>query len=118
MKKRDTYRAGMTAEAMAMALLVMKGYRVLNWRYKTRVGEIDVVARRRNVLAFVEVKRRSSIPAALESLTPHMRRRIARAARSYIGTYPHLNGLDQRFDLIAVSGFSVRHLDNAWMDGS
>jgi putative endonuclease len=116
MREQGTYQKGMAAEVMAMALLMMKGYRILNWRYKTRVGEIDVIARRRNTLAFIEVKRRSSLSGALESLTPHMRRRITRAARYYIGSYPHMDKLDQRFDLIAVSGFSVRHLDNAWMD--
>ena len=116
MKGPGTYQKGMMAEVVAMVLLMIKGYRILRWRYKTHVGEIDVIARRRGVLAFVEVKQRSSLSGALESLTPHMRRRVTQAARLYIGSYPHLNKLDQRFDLVAVSGFSVRHLDNAWMD--
>lgn len=116
MKRLGTYQKGLWSEGLAMAALMLKGYRILNWRYKTKVGEIDVIAARGKVLAFVEVKQRGTPEDALYSLTPQMRRRITQAARHYQATHPRCAALIQRFDLIAVSGFSVRHLDNAWMD--
>jgi putative endonuclease len=112
---RDTYASGLRAEAFAALLLRLKGYRILARRYKTRVGEIDLIARRGRTIAFVEVKARRSLAAALESLTPAMRARICRAALSYIARNPRHAGCDLRFDLIAAAPpFYWRHLDNAW----
>lgn len=112
----DTYQKGLGAELLTMASLIMRGYRILAWRYKTRVGEIDIVARRGRVLAFIEVKSRATMDDALCALTPQMRQRISRAARHFLSSRAGDIGLDCRFDLVAVSGFSVRHLDNAWLD--
>ncbi len=98
-----------------MLILRVKGYRILAQRYKTPVGEIDIVARRGKALVFVEVKYRGSLQAALECLTPSMKGRIVKAARHFIAAYPGYNDYAMRFDLIAVAGiFSFRHLDNAW----
>lgn len=114
--KTGTYQKGLGAEILTMASLIVRGYRILAWRYKTKVGEIDIIARRGRVVAFIEVKNRASMDEALFSLTPQMRRRIGQAARQYLTKKAGGTGLDYRFDLVAVSGFSVRHLDNAWMD--
>lgn len=114
--KTGTYQKGLGAELLTMASLFCRGYRILAWRYKTKVGEIDVIARRGKTVAFIEVKSRASIDEALFSLTPQMRRRIGQAARHYLASRAGDMALDCRFDLVAVSGFSVRHLDNAWMD--
>lgn len=114
-KKRGTYQDGLWAEALSVWILRLKGYRILAQRYKTPVGEIDIVARRGRVVAFVEVKYRRRVSAALESLTPSMQGRIIAAARHFIAAYPDYNDYALRFDLMAVSGFlSFRHLDNAW----
>lgn len=114
--KTGTYQKGLGAEILTMASLIARGYRILAWRYKTKVGEIDIIARRGRVVAFIEVKSRATIDEALFSLTPQMRRRIGQAARHFLTQKAGDRGLDYRFDLVAVSGFSVRHLDNAWMD--
>lgn len=114
--KLDTYQKGLGAEVLAMISLVCRGYRILEWRYKTKVGEIDVIARRGKTVAFIEVKNRATLDDALFSLTPQMRRRIGQAAKYYLSTHAGDKGLEHRFDLVTVSGFSVRHLDNAWMD--
>ena len=114
--KLGTYQKGLGAEVLAMISLVCRGYRILEWRYKTKVGEIDVIARRGRTVAFIEVKNRATFDDALLSLTPQMRRRIIQAAKYYLSSHAGDNGLDHRFDLVTVSGFSVRHLDNAWMD--
>ena len=115
MKSRGTYKDGLWAETVAEIILRLKGYRILARRYKTPMGEIDLVAHRGKMLAFVEVKYRRSITDALESLTPSMKSRIANAARHFIAAYPDYTDYDMRFDLMAVAGvFSVQHLDNAW----
>jgi putative endonuclease len=112
----DTYHKGLLAELWVMVRLMLKGYRILHWRYKTKVGEIDIIARRGDVTAFIEVKQRGSLDDALFSLTPAMRRRISQAARYYMSKGAGRFAGTLRFDLVAVSGFSVRHLDNAWQD--
>ncbi len=114
-KKRGTYQDGLRAERRALWVLRLKGYRILAQRYKTPVGEIDIVARRGRVVAFVEVKYRGSLAAALQSVTPAMQGRIVNAARHFIAAYPQYNDYVLRFDLMAVSVIiSFRHLDNAW----
>lgn len=113
--KPTNYFRGMVAEIYAILYLTLKGYRILAWRYKTPVGEVDIVAMRGKVLAFVEVKLRADRDAGMEAITPRMRHRISRAAEYFMVSHPRLKGAFPRFDAIAVSGFRVRHLDNAWV---
>ena len=61
--RRAGYARGLVAEGIAAWLLRLKGYRVLATRYRTPLGEIDIVARRGKVLAFVEVKARPTVEA-------------------------------------------------------
>src|SRR5438105_2725572 len=113
--RKASHEAGLTAETVTACILGLKGYRVLARRYRTPVGEIDLVVRRRNTLAFIEVKARQKIDEALAAATPVMRERIIRAAGHFIARYPALALLDMRFDLVAVAPpFYWRHLDNAW----
>lgn len=113
--ERTNHRAGLAAENAAAFLLRLKGYRIVARRYKTPVGEIDLIARRRRTLAFIEVKARKTMDDALAAVTPRMRERIQRAAGYFITGRPELAGLDMRFDLIALAPpFQWRHLDNAW----
>jgi Uncharacterised protein family UPF0102 len=65
----EAFHRGLSAESRAALLLIAKAYRILARRWKTPFGEIDIVARRRGVLVFVEVKARASIPEALEAVT-------------------------------------------------
>jgi putative endonuclease len=74
------FRTGLSAESRAAAYLIAKGYRIVARRFRSPVGEVDIVARRRRLLVFVEVKARSSLDAAAESLPPRQQRRIAAAA--------------------------------------
>lgn len=114
-KTGGTYQNGLWAETVAATVLRLKGYRILARRYKTPVGEIDLVARRGRMIAFVEVKYRRTMDDALLSLTPSMKTRIANAARHFLAVYPAYGDYDMRFDLFALTGaFSFRHLDNAW----
>ena len=114
-KMRSTYQDGLRAELIAKLVLRAKGYRILAQRYKTPVGELDIVARRGKTLVFVEVKYRGTVDDALSCLSPSMKGRIVKAARHFLAAYPAYNEYAMRFDLIAVAGiFSFRHLDNAW----
>lgn len=113
--KRGSYRLGLAAEQFAAWGLRLRGYRILACRYKTPVGEIDLVARKGRTLIFVEVKARNNLSTALQSVTPHMKKRIVRAALCFIARNSACSGYDMRFDLVAVAPpFYWKHLDNAW----
>ncbi len=114
-EKIKAYERGHRLERLAALYLQIKGYKILKVRYKTPGGEIDVVARRKNTLVFVEVKGRRDMASALESVTMRNRLRVETAARHFLAAHPHFAGLDMRFDAIVFAPpFSFRHLDNAW----
>ena len=117
--RKDTYRSGLAAEIIAALYLFFKGYRLLAWRYKTPQGEIDLVASRKGVLVFVEVKERPTLDGGLFAISPHMKSRITAAARAYLAYHRDFEAAPMRFDVIAISlPFSIRHLDNAWQAAS
>ena len=114
-KKRETYKTGLHAEAFSAAMLRLKGYAILHKRYKTKVGEIDLIIQKDRTVAFVEVKSRRTMEQALEATTPAMQARIVRAALTFLSHHPVYADYDLRFDLVAFSPpFYWRHLDNAW----
>lgn len=78
-RRRD--RKGRRAETVAAWFLVAKGYRILARRVRTRAGEIDIVARHRDSLVFVEVKARATLDSAIFALHPSALRRIEAASR-------------------------------------
>src|SRR5690554_5714671 len=92
------FRTGLSAESRAAAFLIAKGYRIAARRFRTPVGEIDIVARRRNLLVFVEVKARMSLDAAAEAVTDRGRRRVAAAAEAWLARHPDDAMRDMRFD--------------------
>ncbi len=109
------YRDGLRAETLAAWRLRLKGYRIRSQRFKSPVGEIDIVATRGRTVVFVEVKRRASHEEALFSVTPHAQSRISRAAALYMARHPEFGHYDMRFDVISVTPpFRVSHLDNAF----
>jgi putative endonuclease len=121
--KKKTYDRGINAEKAASFWLQLKGYKILERRYKTTFSEIYLIVRYKDVIAFVEVKARSSKIEALESITPNMKRRIENAARYYI-SHNDFTNYNMRFDVVAVTPiklanfkagqFFIHHLDNAW----
>ncbi len=115
MSRQGRERAGRLAEALAAWLLRLKGYRILARRYATPVGEIDLVARRGDLLLFVEVKHRPRPAMALEALQARQQQRIARAAAFYLQRRPQLAGCAMRFDLVALAPWRLpRHLVDVW----
>ena len=112
-------RRGRRAETLAAWYLRLRGFRILARRYRTPVGEIDLIARRGKLIVFVEVKQRPTDSEAAEAVTGHAQRRIARAAASWLAAHPAAAGLDLRFDvLIAVPGRLPRHIAGAFDAGS
>jgi putative endonuclease len=105
------FRTGLSAEARAAAWLMAKGYRILAKRFRTPYGEIDIVARRRNLLAFVEVKARASLDEAAYAVTPRNQRRIIDAAQAWLMTHPEHADFDMRFDVMLIAPKRLpRHL--------
>ena len=107
--------SGRRGEVLAAILLMAKGYRILGFRLKTRQAEIDLLAQRGDVLAVVEVKRRTSLAAALETVTHDQRERLRRAGAAVAASRPALRGAAVRLDLIALApGRLPRHIPDAW----
>lgn len=88
---------------LARIWLRLKGYSILDTRFKSVAGEIDIIACRRHVLAFVEVKYRQQQSAAKIAVTPGSWQRIARTADLWAARHPETRRLDWRFDLITIS---------------
>jgi len=115
--RRLAEAAGRRAETVAAWWLRLKGYRIVARGWRSPLGEIDIVARRGGVVAFVEVKRRRSREIALDAIHPRQRQRIARAARLYLQSTPALARLQPRFDaVVLVPGRRPRHLPAAWSE--
>lgn len=102
-RRRAHERSGRAAETLAALLLRLKGYRVLERRFKTPVGEIDLVVRRGGTLAFVEVKRRPDADAGLAAITATAQARIVRAAEAWLARHPEAAGRTLRFDVVVVA---------------
>ena len=101
-ERRRRYRLGMSAELVAAAYLMLKGYRVLARRHKTPVGEVDLIVVRRGRVAFVEVKRRQTMSEAEASITPRQRRRVRRAAELWLARNRRYLGFEIGFDALCL----------------
>ena len=101
-KRQAAEIGGRRAERIAAWWLRFHGYRILATRFRSGAGEIDLIARRGAMLAFVEVKRRNDADDALLAVGVTARKRIARAADLWIARNPRYNDTDRRFDVIAV----------------
>ena len=116
--KKSKQRAearGRWAEVIALWRYRLSGFRLLATRYRTSVGEIDLVLRRGDLLVFVEVKARASRDDALHSLTAYQRERLSRAASVLLRDHSIHNDCAMHFDLISVQPwrFPYRVVD-AW----
>jgi len=109
------WRRGLWAETLCGVVLRLKGYRILARRWRSPVGEIDIVACRGETLAVIEVKARRDAGEAAGAVPPHQWRRLARAAALFLSRYPRYTGHAVRFDLMAVTPWAwPRHTPDAW----
>jgi len=117
-KRRAAYRAGHLAEAAALVLLLLKGYRPLARRHKTPLGEIDLIVKRGRTIAFVEVKARPTRAEALESVGRMAEGRIVAAADMWLARHPAATGYDLRYDMVLVTPWRLpKHLPDAFRPG-
>jgi putative endonuclease len=114
-RRRATFTRGHLAEAAALLLLVAKGYRPLARRFAAAGGEVDLIVRRGDTIAFVEVKARGLMDDALAAITATKRRRFSRAARVWLARDPRSEGKTWRADAVFVAPWSMpRHLEAAF----
>ena len=114
-EKIAAFRIGISAESRAAIWLVAHGYRILARRWKSPLGEIDIIAARRHTLIFVEVKARAKLDDAAEAVTDRQKQRIAAAAEIWLAANPMPAIRDMRFDAILVApGKLPRHIQAAF----
>lgn len=117
-ERQIAFRTGISAESRAAAFLIAKGFRILARRWKSPVGEIDIIARRRSLLVFVEVKARERLDDAAWSVTDRQRLRIAAAAEAWLARNADDRIRDIRFDAMLVApGRIPRHIPSAFDAG-
>lgn len=114
-KRQAAFLLGLSAEMRAAAFLLAKGYRIAARRWRSAAGEIDIVARRGNLLIFVEVKARGTFDDAAYSVTPRQQQRIAAAAAIWLADNASDAQRDMRFDAILVAPRRwPRHIEAAF----
>ena len=118
-RKEIAYLFGKWGEDAACLFLRLKGYRLIKRNYRSPVGEIDIIAQKRNIVCFIEVKSRHKRMIALNALSNWQQKRIVKAAQVFLKAHPQFQQMDYRFDLIALSRDKLPlHLKNAWFDTS
>lgn len=111
-KARDQ---GRRAEWVAAIWLMLRGWRIIAFRHRTPYGEIDLLVRKADILAVVEVKRRTTLDEALNAVRPEQRRRLLRAAMAVAATRPESGAVSVRLDLVAMApGRLPAHIEDAW----
>jgi putative endonuclease len=108
-------KRGRRSETLASVMLMLKGYRILGRRVRTKAGEIDLIAKSPSgIICFVEVKAREAGNAA-QTLGPRQQARIARAAALYLAARPGAARKGVRFDIVTVAPRKLPlHLRDAW----
>lgn len=112
---RSTVAVGASAETAATRLLLERGYRIVERNFRCHAGELDVIARDRGVLVFVEVRSRTDPDHghAAEMVDAHKQRQVARVAAYYL----ELRAPDYeevRFDVVAITGGEAELIQDAW----
>lgn len=118
----NNYYKGLWAEIAAAGYMILQGYRLRAWRYKTPMGEMDLVMSRGRTLVFIEVKVRPTLDQGQGAIRAHSHPRLVRAGQHYLSRLtPKMRDYFKtiRFDLIAIAPpCRIRHLDNIMIAGS
>ncbi len=113
--RRAAERRGQWAETLAALWLQAKGFRIVERRFRSRAGEIDLIARCGRRLAFVEVKARASEGEAAWAVTPRQRARIARAAEHWLAINGAEQDVEMSFDVVLIAPWTwPRHIASAF----
>jgi putative endonuclease len=113
-ERRRRERGGRRAETLACWWLRLKGWRILARRVRTPLGEVDIVARRGDVVAFVEVKARASEREAALALDEWRLRRVAAAAGALVHRYAREGDVTRIDAMFVLPGRLPRHMENVW----
>jgi putative endonuclease len=115
LRRRKALRRGSAAEYIAAIFLMLKGYRILAMRYKTKLGEIDIIARKGDLAVFVEVKARSDEMGAVDAVSYASQKRIRAASDLWLARQRDYARLSQRYDIVAIlPGKMPRHFPDAF----
>ncbi len=101
-RRQKSFYRGVRAEKLAALWLRCKGFHIAERRFKTKCGEIDLIARRGNLVLIVEVKARSTLAEAMEAVSRMNEKRIEAAADIWLARQKDYALLSVRFDLIAI----------------
>ena len=112
----NTKIAGNSGEAQTFNYLIQNDYKILETNYKCKIGEIDIIAQKDNIIVFVEVKKRSSAKYGLprEAVTQFKQHKIKMVATYYLQKTKNFDK-NCRFDVIEILGESINHIENAFM---
>lgn len=107
---------GIFGETVAALYLILKGFQILERRFKTSLGEIDIIAQKGNLVVFVEVKARKSIEKCYEAIQKRQLLRIQRASQIFLKHRRQLSSCQIRYDVVFVSDWCLPiHLQNVTM---
>ena len=113
--RAKAYRSGVFAETFVALLFRLRGYRTVAQRYRSPVGEIDLVALKNKRLVFVEVKRRKTIDDAAWAVPAKQKRRIVRAAQYWLASHPDFTTYTIAFDVVLTAPWAwPRHIEGAF----
>ncbi len=112
----NTKILGASGEQQAAEFLKEKGYKILETNFSNKIGEIDIIAKDKEFVVFVEVKARSSKAFGLpsEAVNFHKQQKIRKVALSYLKSKKILEKVQCRFDVVEVLGDEIRHIENAF----
>ena len=114
-KRKKAQKRGIWSERLAAFSLRLKGYRIIARNYKTKVGEIDIIAKKGDLVAIVEVKARNEIEESINAVGYENQRRIENAADRWLSNRKDASELSMRFDIIAVKPWTWPvHIENAF----
>lgn len=100
--RRKANLKGHFAEYIAAAYLILKGYRIANLRYKTKSGEIDIIARKRDLAIFIEVKARADVQKGIDAVSYQSQTRIKNASDLWLAKQKNPHLISQRYDIIVI----------------
>lgn len=114
-RKIQAFRRGWMSEYLAAVYLMCKGYRILALRHRTKLGEIDIIAKKGDLIVFCEVKARRSAEEAIFAVSPSAQRRIRDASDLWLSQQKNSALFSFRYDVIAIVPWSrPRHFEDCF----
>jgi putative endonuclease len=114
-ERQKAFVRGQIAEILCVWVLRLKGYQICARRFRTPLGEIDIIAQRKKFLVFIEVKARKNLELAMMAITQRQQKRISKAALFYLSRQTNMHLYACRFDVMIVRPWHwPYHMQNVW----